>query len=69
VRSFDSLSDAAEEATFSRIFAGVHFRFDLTSGRRLGQSVADFAIDNFLTPQRQEDAGDDDRPRHEQRVR
>ena len=69
VRSFDSLSDAAEEATFSRIFAGVHFRFDLTSGRRLGQRVADFAIDNFLTPQRQEDAGDDDRPRHEQHVR
>ena len=37
VRSFESLSDAAEEATFSRIFAGVHFRFDLTTGRRMAE--------------------------------
>src|SRR4029077_8247364 len=27
-RTFESLSTAAEEATLSRIFAGVHFRFD-----------------------------------------
>jgi hypothetical protein len=48
-RSFDSLSAAANEAALSRIFAGVHFRFDLTSGSRLGRSVADFVVDNFLT--------------------
>jgi hypothetical protein len=33
----------------SRIFAGVHFRFDLTRGQRLGRQVADFVVDNFLT--------------------
>jgi hypothetical protein len=49
-RSFRSFSDAAEEATLSRIFAGVHFRFDLTTGERLGHNVADFVVDNFLTP-------------------
>jgi len=49
VRSFDSFADAAEEATLSRIFAGVHFRFDLTRGQRLGRQVADFVVDNFLT--------------------
>jgi len=48
-RSFHSLSDAAEEATLSRIFAGVHFRFDETAGRRLGEHVADFVTDHFLT--------------------
>jgi hypothetical protein len=48
-RSFRSFSDAAEEATLSRIFAGVHFRFDLTTGERLGHNVADFVVDNFLT--------------------
>src|SRR5262249_33130545 len=48
-RSFHRLSDAAEEATLSRIFAGVHFRFDETAGRRLGEHVADFVVDNFLT--------------------
>ena len=48
-RSFDSFSDAAQEATLSRIFAGVHFQFDLSSGQRLGRQVADFVLDNFLT--------------------
>ena len=52
-RSFDSFSDAAEEATFSRIFAGVHYRFDLTAGHRLGREVADFVLDHFLKPVRQ----------------
>jgi hypothetical protein len=48
-RSFSSFSGAAEEATLSRIFAGVHFLFDLTAGQRLGSDVADFVIDNVLT--------------------
>jgi hypothetical protein len=50
-RSFESFSAAAEEATLSRIFAGVHFRSDLTTGQRLGRYVAHFVVDNFLTPQ------------------
>jgi membrane-associated phospholipid phosphatase len=54
-RSFTSFSVAAEEATLSRIFAGVHFLFDLTSGRRLGNDVADFVIDNFLTSRDRDD--------------
>jgi hypothetical protein len=48
VRSFPSFSAAAEEATFSRIFAGQHFRFDLTTGHRLGRETADFVFDNLL---------------------
>jgi hypothetical protein len=47
-RSFTSFSAAAEEATLSRIFAGQHFRFDLTTGHRLGREVADFVVDNLL---------------------
>jgi hypothetical protein len=46
-RSFTSFSAAAEEATLSRIVAGVHFRSDLTTGERLGREVADFVVDNF----------------------
>jgi len=49
-RSFKSFSAADEEATLSRIFAGVHFRSDLTTGQRLGRDIADFVVDNFLTP-------------------
>jgi PAP2 superfamily len=54
-RSFTSFSAAAKEATMSRIFAGVHFRFDLTSGQRLGSDVADFVVDNFLTSRDRDD--------------
>lgn len=49
-RSFTSFSAASEEATLSRIFAGQHFRSDLTAGHRLGRDVADFVADRFLTP-------------------
>jgi hypothetical protein len=54
-RSFPSFSAAAKEATMSRIFAGVHFLFDLTSGQRLGSDVADFVVDNFLTSRDRDD--------------
>ena len=49
VRSFDSFEAADQEATLSRIFAGVHFRSDERVGQRLGREVADFVVDNFLT--------------------
>jgi hypothetical protein len=58
-RSFTSISAAAEEATLSRIFGGQHFRFDLTTGQRLGRDVADFVVDNFLTPVHRTDESDD----------
>jgi len=60
-RSFTSLSSAAEEATLSRVFAGQHFRFDLTAGQRLGWEVADFVIDNFLTPRHRKEPSDEDK--------
>ncbi|HET6928739.1 MAG TPA: vanadium-dependent haloperoxidase [Candidatus Acidoferrum sp.] len=58
-RSFTSISAAAEEATLSRIFGGQHFRFDLTTGQRLGRDVADFVVENFLTPGQPKDDSDD----------
>jgi len=51
-RSFTALSDAAREATLSRIFAGVHFRFDLTRGEALGREIANFVTDRFLKTDR-----------------
>jgi membrane-associated phospholipid phosphatase len=49
-RSFTTFSSAADEATFSRIYAGVHFRSDLTIGQQLGNSVATWAVSHLLTP-------------------
>jgi hypothetical protein len=49
-RSFLRFSAAAEEATSSRIFAGVHFRTDLVAGSQLGTDVSTFVVDTLLTP-------------------
>jgi len=57
-RSFKSFSGANKEATLSRIFAGVHFRPDLTAGQKLGRRIADFVFDNFLTPIEERDDND-----------
>jgi hypothetical protein len=50
LRSFNGFSAAADEASVSRIYAGQHFSFDESAGRRLGRKVARFVIGNFLTP-------------------
>ena len=49
-RSFTSFTAAAEEATVSRIFAGVHFSSDLTVGQELGRNIGDFVDENVLLP-------------------
>lgn len=49
-RSFASFSAAAQEATLSRIFAGVHTRVDENAGAQLGANVAQFVLSNFLLP-------------------
>jgi PAP2 superfamily protein len=54
-RAFDNFEAAKEEATLSRIFAGVHFRSDLTTGQALGRQIADFVVDHFLTPVHEKD--------------
>jgi hypothetical protein len=54
-RTFTSFSDAADEASLSRIYAGQHFRFDQVAGQRLGAQVADYVTSNFLLPHGQDD--------------
>ncbi len=48
--SFTSFSDAAAEAENSVVWGGIHFRFDVTSGQTLGQSVGGFVDQNFFQP-------------------
>ncbi|MBV9880744.1 MAG: vanadium-dependent haloperoxidase [Gemmatirosa sp.] len=49
-RSFARLSDAANEASRSRVFAGVHFSFDETQGARLGERIARLVVARVATP-------------------
>jgi hypothetical protein len=60
-RSFTSFSAAERDATLSRIFAGVHFRSDLTTGSELGEDVADFVFDHFLQPSDRDDRSERER--------
>jgi hypothetical protein len=50
VRSFQSFSQAADEAAASRIFAGQHFRYDEDAGQALGDQVGDFVFNHILGP-------------------
>jgi hypothetical protein len=49
-RSFDSFSDAALEAAMSRVYLGIHFRYDSEEGYKLGKQVGEYAVRNFLNP-------------------
>ena len=50
VRSFQSFSQAADEAAVSRIYAGQHFRYDEDAGQALGDQVGDVVFDSILRP-------------------
>ena len=48
VRTFESFSQAADEAAASRIYAGQHFRYDEDAGQTIGDQVGDFVFDHIL---------------------
>lgn len=48
VRSFTSFLDAAEEAAESRLYGGIHFRFDNEAGLTAGLKIGNFVAQNFL---------------------
>ncbi len=58
-RSFASFSAAAQEASDSRVYAGIHWRFDVQRGAVVGHSVGDYVFTHFLQ-RRSHDSGRDD---------
>jgi hypothetical protein len=49
-RSFDSFSQAAQESADSRLYGGIHFRFDNQDGLTSGTALGHYVWDNFLVP-------------------
>jgi len=49
-RSFDSFRSAAMECAMSRLYLGIHFRYDSIEGNRLGRRIGEYALANALTP-------------------
>jgi hypothetical protein len=48
--TFESCSDASDEAGEARIWAGIHYRHSCEVGQTVGRAVADYVLDNFLQP-------------------
>lgn len=49
-RSFKSVSACADEVGMSRIYGGIHFPFDNTSGKSSGKKIGNYVTANFLLP-------------------
>jgi hypothetical protein len=49
-RSFTKLSQAEEENGQSRIYLGIHWKFDKTESITLGERVANYVFENAFTP-------------------
>jgi len=51
-RHFTSFQQAAEEAADSRMYGGIHFRFDNEAGLEAGTEIGQFVLQNALLPVR-----------------
>ena len=49
-RTYESFTQAAEEAGQSRIYAGIHFRFSNEHGLQAGRTLGEYVYDNFFRP-------------------
>ena len=49
-RSFNNFADAAMECALSRIYLGIHFRYDSIEGNRLGRQIGGHAINTTFKP-------------------
>jgi hypothetical protein len=59
VRSFHNLTQAKLENAQSRIYLGIHWRFDADEGIKTGDAVADYVFANFLQPNAKPGGGQD----------
>jgi len=58
-RSWDSFSQAAEENGQSRIYLGIHWRFDKVEGIQQGTEIADYIFRHFLRASHDDGHGHD----------
>src|SRR4029077_3932602 len=49
-RSFASFSATAQECSDSRVYAGIHWRFDVQVGQVMGNEVGNYVVTHFLRP-------------------
>ena len=47
-QAFDGFWDVAEEQSESRIYGGIHYRFDQVAGQQIGKSAAEYVFANYM---------------------
>lgn len=47
-RHFDSFVQAADEASISRVYGGIHFRVSIDAGARMGKQIGELIIDKII---------------------
>ena len=47
-RSYRRFSEAAREAGVSRIYGGIHWRFDVIAGFKQGRDLGEYVADHFF---------------------
>jgi hypothetical protein len=59
-RSFTSFSATAQECSDSRVYAGIHWRFDVQAGQTIGNEVGSYDVSHILLPaSKSDDEGGD----------
>jgi hypothetical protein len=51
-RSYPGFTAMADEEANSRLYGGIHFRFDNVAGQSIGRNVANYVFLNYMKPQR-----------------
>ncbi|MGH7540111.1 MAG: vanadium-dependent haloperoxidase [Gemmatimonadota bacterium] len=49
-RSFDSFAEATTECALSRLYLGIHFRYDSVEGEKLGKRIGAHVLNQKLRP-------------------
>jgi len=49
-RSYPDFTAMANEEERSRVYGGIHFKFDQTAGQSAGRNVANYIFLNFMKP-------------------
>lgn len=49
-KKFRNFSEAALECSMSRVYLGIHFRYDSIEGNKLGAKIGNYIIMNYLNP-------------------
>jgi hypothetical protein len=43
-RHFNSFREAADEASISRVYGGIHYRFSVDTGAEMGKKLGDYIV-------------------------